>query len=110
METALRILRLLPDGLDFVLEAPCSTWRECVFLRRRANIPIIFDELATNDASIVQIVADDAAEDINLKISKAGGLTKGRRQRDIALAAGYIISVQETAGSDIAFAAIVHLG
>lgn len=110
VETALRMLRLLPDGLDFVLEAPCSTWRECVSLRRRVNIPIMFDELATNDASIVQIVADDAAEGINLKISKAGGLTKGRRQRDIALAAGYTISVQETAGSDIAFAAIVHLG
>ena len=27
VETALRMLRLLPRGLDFVLEAPCSTWR-----------------------------------------------------------------------------------
>lgn len=27
VETALRMLRLLPHGLDFVLEAPCATWR-----------------------------------------------------------------------------------
>lgn len=27
-EMALRIFRLLPKGLDFVLEAPCKTWRE----------------------------------------------------------------------------------
>ncbi len=110
VETALRMLRLLPHGLDFVLEAPCATWRECVSLRRRTDVPIIFDELALSDASIIQLVADDAAEGIGLKISKNGGLTRGRRHRDIALAAGYTVSVQETAGSDIAFAAIVHLG
>lgn len=110
VESALRMLRLIPDGLDFVLEAPCATWRECVSLRRRTDVPIIFDELALSDASIAQLIADDAAEGIGLKISKNGGLTRGRRHRDICLAAGYTISVQETTGSDIAFAAIVHLG
>ncbi|GMG24728.1 enolase C-terminal domain-like protein [Aspergillus flavus] len=109
VETALRLLRLLPHGLDFALEAPCATWRECISLRRKTDIPIIYDELATNEMSIVKILADDAAEGIDLKISKAGGLTRGRRQRDICLAAGYSVSVQETCGSDIAFAAIVHL-
>ena len=37
-------------------------------------------------------------------------MTKCRRQRDICLAAGYTMSIQDTTGSDIAFAAIVHLG
>lgn len=110
VESALRLLRLLPRGLDFVLEAPCATWRECVSLRRRTNVPIIWDELAQDDASLMQLVAEDAAEGIGLKISKNGGLTRGRRQRDICIAAGYTMSVQETTGSDIAFAAIVHLG
>lgn len=110
VETALRMLRLLPDGLDFVLEAPCATWRECVSLRRRTNIPIHFDELAITDASILKLVADDAAEGIGMKISKNGGLTKCRRQRDICLAAGYTFSVQDTVGSDVSFAAIVHMG
>jgi L-alanine-DL-glutamate epimerase-like enolase superfamily enzyme len=110
VESVLRMLRLLPDGLDFVLEAPCATWRECLSLRRRTDVPIIFDELATSDASIVQLIAEDAAEGIGLKISKNGGLTHGRRHRDICLAAGYTVSVQETTGSDIAFAAIVQLG
>lgn len=110
VETALRMLRLLPTNLDFVLEAPCATWRECISLRKRTNVPIIFDELAASDSSIIQLIADDAAEGIGLKISKNGGLTKGRRQRDMCIAAGYTMSVQETTGSDIAFAAIVHLG
>jgi L-alanine-DL-glutamate epimerase-like enolase superfamily enzyme len=109
-EMALRMLRLLPPGLDFVLEAPCATWRECISLRRRTDVPMIWDELATNEASIANLIADDAAEGIGLKISKNGGLTKCRRQRDMCVAAGLTISVQDTTGSDIAFAAIVHMG
>ncbi len=110
VESALRMLRLLPRGLDFVLEAPCATWRECVSLRRRSDVPIIWDELADSDEVVTQLISEDAAEGIGLKISKNGGLTKGRRQRDMCIAAGYTMSVQETTGSDIAFAAIVHLG
>jgi L-alanine-DL-glutamate epimerase-like enolase superfamily enzyme len=71
---------------------------------------MIWDELAISDASIVQLIAEDAAEGIGLKISKNGGLTHCRRHRDICTAAGLTMSVQETAGSDIAFAAIVHMG
>ncbi|KAF5005838.1 hypothetical protein FDECE_7743 [Fusarium decemcellulare] len=109
VEGALRMLRLLPHGLDFSLEAPCQTWRECLSLRRRTNIPIIHDELALTEVSMIQMIADDAGEGINLKLQKFGGLTKARRVRDLRLAAGYVISVQETCGSDIGFAPLVHL-
>lgn len=109
VETALRLLRLLPEGLDFVLEAPCATYRECVSLRRRTSVPIYFDELAITEASVVQSMANDAAEGIGIKISKNGGITRSRRLRDICQAAGYTLSVQDTVGSDISFAAIVHL-
>ena len=109
-ETALRLLRLLPPGLDFVLEAPCATWRETMSLRQRCPYPIILDELALLDEDIAFILANDVGDGINLKISKAGGLTRGRRQRDICRAAGLTMSVQDTVGSAIAFAAIVHLG
>ncbi len=109
-ETALRMLELLPAGLDFALEAPCATWRETLSLRRRCRVPIILDELAQSDEDIIRLIADDAADGIGLKISKNGGLTHGRRQRDICLAAGLTISVQDTVGSAIAFAGIVHLG
>lgn len=109
-ETALRMIQLLPRGLDFAIEAPCATWRETMSLRRRCPYPIVIDELAQLDDDIAFIVAEDVADGIGLKISKAGGLTPGRRHRDICRAAGLTVSVQETAGSSIAFAAIVHLG
>lgn len=109
VEQALRLLRLLPAGLDFVLEAPCATWRENLSLRQRCSVPIFFDELADSDQSVARIVAQDAADGIGLKVSKNGGLTQCRRQRDIALASGLVMSVQDTVGSQIAFAAVVHL-
>ncbi|MER8437223.1 mandelate racemase/muconate lactonizing enzyme family protein [Mesorhizobium sp. M1312] len=109
-ETALRMLRLLPQGLDFVLEAPCATIRETMSLRKRCAYPIVIDELAQLDGDIAFIVANDLADGIGLKIAKAGGLTRGRRHRDICCAAGLTMSVQDTAGSAIAFASIVHLG
>ena len=109
-ETALRMLRMLPDGLDFVIEAPCATLRETMSLRKRCPYPIVIDELAQLDEDVAFIVANDVADGIGLKISKAGGLTHGRRHRDICRAAGLTMSVQDTVGSAIAFAAIVHLG
>lgn len=109
-ETALRMIQLLPHGLDFAIEAPCATWRETISLRRRCPYPIVIDELAQLDEDIALIAAEDIADGIGLKISKAGGLTPSRRHRDICRAAGLTVSVQDTVGSSIAFAAIVHLG
>jgi len=109
-ETALRMLRMLPDGLDFVLEAPCRTWRETLSLRQRCPVPIAVDELVQLDEDVAQIAAQDLADGIGLKVSKAGGLTHGRRHRDICLASGLTMSVQDTVGSTIAFSAIAHLG
>ena len=110
VEHALRFLRLLPAGLDFVLEAPCATWRETVSLRRRTDVPIIVDELGDTDTAIVSAIADDAADGVGLKVSKNGGLTAGRRHRDLCRAAGLTMSVQDTVGSELSFAAVVHLG
>lgn len=109
VENALRMLALLPNGLDFTLEAPCATWRETLSLRARCNRPIVLDELVQYDADVAQLIATDAADGIGLKISKAGGLTPARRQRDMCRAAGLTMSVQDTVGSTIAFAGIAHL-
>ncbi|WP_406645527.1 mandelate racemase/muconate lactonizing enzyme family protein [Aliisedimentitalea scapharcae] len=108
-EQALRFLALLPKGLDFTFEAPCASWRETLSLRKRCHVPLLLDELVQSDADIAQAVASDACDGVGLKISKQGGLTPTRRQRDMARAAGLVMSVQDTTGSDIAFAAVLHM-
>ena len=104
-----RLFALLPDGLDFTLEAPCASWSETVAVRRACPYPILLDELVQSEADVISLIRQDAADGIGLKISKQGGLTPSRKQRDIALAAGLVISVQETVGSEIAFAALLHM-
>lgn len=109
-ENVLRMLRLLPPGLDFAFEAPCATWRETMSVRRRCPVPIVLDELVQADEDIALAIANDVADGISLKITKSGGLTRSRRHRDLAQAAGLTVSVQDTVGSVIAMAGILHLG
>ena len=109
VEHALRLFELLPRGLDFVLEAPCPTWRETLAVRAKCPYPIMLDELVQSDQDVIEAIRQNACDGLNLKISKQGGLTRCRVQRDMARAAGLTISVQDTWGGDISRAAIQHL-
>lgn len=108
-EHALRMLSLLPEGLDFVLEAPCASWRETQSLRARCRVPLLLDELIQSEADLIQAIALDICDGVGLKVSKQGGITPMLRQRTIAAAAGMVMSIQDTVGSEISFAAIAHL-
>ncbi|WP_371226876.1 mandelate racemase/muconate lactonizing enzyme family protein [Roseovarius sp. 2305UL8-3] len=108
-ESVLRMLNLLPQGLDFVLEAPCAGWRETLSLRARCAVPILLDELIQSEADIVHAIAQDACDGVGLKLSKQGGITPMIRQRTLAAGAGMVMSVQDTVGSEISFAAILHI-
>lgn len=109
VEHALRMMAMLPPGLDFVLEAPCATWAETLSLRARLQHPLLLDELIESEADIIHAVKTGACDGVGIKISKQGGLTRSRRQREICRAAGLVMSIQDTVGSDIAFAAILHM-
>ena len=54
-------------------------------------------------------IADGAMDVINLKISKVGGLTMARTLRDVCVAAGIPMTIEDTWGGDIVTAAIAHL-
>lgn len=108
-EHALRMLALLPEGLDFVLEAPCPSWRETQSLRARCSIPILLDELIQSEADLIHAIANDTCDGVGLKVSKQGGVTPMLHQRSIVAAAGMVMSVQDTVGSEISFAAILHI-
>jgi L-alanine-DL-glutamate epimerase-like enolase superfamily enzyme len=46
---------------------------------------------------------------VNLKISKVGGLTRARAIRDLCVALGIAMTIEDTWGGDIVTAAIAHL-
>ncbi len=55
------------------------------------------------------MLRDDAADALNLKIARVGGLTKARRLRDLCAEAGLAMTIQETGGAEVAFAGVVQL-
>jgi L-alanine-DL-glutamate epimerase-like enolase superfamily enzyme len=105
---AARVVAATSD-LDVYFEQPCPTYEESVSIRRRTARPFVLDEVITDPAMLIRGVAEDAMDLINLKISKVGGLTKARLMRDIAVASGIPMIIEDTWGGDIVTAAIAHL-
>lgn len=108
MHEAARVVNAVAD-VDVYIEQPCATYEECLSIRRRTNLPFVLDELITDIHMLMRLIADDAADIVNLKISKVGGLTKARRMRDLCQTAGVAMTIEDSWGGDIVTAAIAHL-
>jgi cis-L-3-hydroxyproline dehydratase len=96
-------------SVDVYLEQPCTSYRECLVVRRHTSRPFVLDEIVDSLDMVVQGVADQAMDVINLKISKVGGLTKARQIRDLCVSLGIALTIEDTWGGDIITAAIAHL-
>ncbi|MFO0909846.1 MAG: enolase C-terminal domain-like protein [Isosphaeraceae bacterium] len=58
---------------------------------------------------VLQAHSDGASDVVNLKISKLGGLTRTRQARDLCVANGIAMTIEDSWGGDITTAAIAHL-
>lgn len=105
---AARVIASVGD-LDVYIEQPCPSYEECLSIRRRTARPFILDETITGPDMLVRALNDDAMDIINLKISKVGGLTKARLMRDLGVASGIPMTIEDSWGGDIVTAAIAHL-
>jgi len=105
---ALRVAHAVAE-VDVYLEQPCMSYEECLTVRRHTNRPFVLDEVIDGLSMVLRTVADHAADVINLKISKVGGLTKARQIRDLCVASGIALTIEDTWGSDIVTAAIAAL-
>ncbi|MBK8006494.1 MAG: mandelate racemase/muconate lactonizing enzyme family protein [Gemmatimonadetes bacterium] len=105
---ALRVADAVRD-VDVYIEQPCMTYEQCLAVRRHTNRPFVLDEVVDGIDMVVQGIADQAMDVINLKISKVGGLTRARQIRDLCVSLGIAMTIEDTWGGDIITAAIAHL-
>ena len=105
---AMRVVRAVRD-IDVYIEQPCSTYEECLSVRRHTSHPFVLDENIDGLDLLLRAKADLAMDVVNLKISKLGGLTKTRRARDLCATMGIAMTLEDSWGGDIATAAIAHL-
>ena len=105
---AARVVNAVAD-LDVYIEQPCMSYEESVSIRRRTTLPFVLDENIGSVGDLVTGIAEDAFDVINLKISKVGGLTKAKLMRDLCVAHGIPMTIEDTWGGDIVTATIAHL-
>jgi L-alanine-DL-glutamate epimerase-like enolase superfamily enzyme len=104
---ARRFLSATTD-INYVLEQPCATYRECLQLRSHAARPMVLDESIETLADAID-AAQDGIDGITIKIARVGGVTPARLIRDAAVALGMAVTVEDTGGADIDTAAMAHL-
>ncbi|MEE8286099.1 MAG: cis-3-hydroxy-L-proline dehydratase [Gammaproteobacteria bacterium] len=108
MHQAARVVRGVHD-VDVYIEQPCLSYEECLAIRRRTDHPFVLDESIDGLEVLLRANADRAMDAVNLKISKFGGLTKVRQARDLCIALGFAMTIEDSWGGDIITAAIAHL-
>lgn len=106
---AIRVGRAVMD-LDIMLEQPCPTIADCARVRSATGLPMKMDELAHDTASLLEAHRLGIMDAVALKLSKFGGLSATRRARDLCLHLGAKMCIEDTWGSDITTAALLHLG
>ncbi|MEX0365515.1 MAG: mandelate racemase/muconate lactonizing enzyme family protein [Ruegeria sp.] len=106
---ATRVGRAVAD-LDVMLEQPCATIEDCARVRAATGLPMKLDESAHDTASLLAGHAQGCMDAVAVKLSKFGGLSVARRARDLCLHLGAKMCVEDTWGSDITTAALLHLG
>ena len=105
---AIKITNQVRDQ-DVYIEQLCATYDECLRVRAHTDLPMVLDEVVNDIESLLRVYRDKAADVVNLKISKFGGISKLKQARDLCVSLGLPMCIEDTWGSDIVTAAIISL-
>ena len=108
MHEAMRVVGAVKD-LDVYIEQPCTSYEECLSIRRNTALPFVLDEVIDSISAILRGASDAAMDVVNIKISKFGGLTRAKQARDLCVSLGIAMTLEDSWGGDIVTAAIAHL-
>ncbi|QSQ52801.1 dipeptide epimerase [Xanthomonas translucens pv. undulosa] len=110
---AVQAMRTLEDaGVALeLLEQPVKAWDidGLKYVTERVNTPVMADESAFAPAQVVDLIQRRAADIVNIKLMKSGGLSNAIRIADIAALYGVECMIGCMLESSISVAAAVHL-
>jgi L-alanine-DL-glutamate epimerase-like enolase superfamily enzyme len=108
-QDAIVFANLVRDVPRFRLEQPCPTLEECLAVRRLTSLPMVLDEVITDVQTLIRAAELQAMDQVNLKVSRVGGLLPARLMRDTAVALGIRLMIEDSWGGDIVSATTAHL-
>ncbi len=91
------------------VEQPCPTLDQCAHVAARVPQPIMLDECLLTFDDHLAAWRRGACEGVKVKPARLGGLTAARAARDLGVALGWRMHVEDTGGSAIADTAAFHL-
>ncbi|HZT04455.1 MAG TPA: mandelate racemase/muconate lactonizing enzyme family protein [Steroidobacteraceae bacterium] len=109
LNDALLAARAMEPLPRLYLEQPCPTMEECIEVRKRTSLPMVYDEIVTDLPTLLRAIHEGGAGAVNLKVSRVGGLTKARLLRDVCDELGIQVTIEDTWGGDIVSATSAHL-
>lgn len=96
--------------MDVMLEQPCENIVSCASVRQATGLAMKLDESVYDTASLLHAYQLGCMDAAAIKLSKFGGVSASRRARDLCLHLGTKMCIEDTWGSDITTAAVLHLG
>lgn len=110
---AVEIVNRMQDegiGLDFV-EQPVAAedFEGMCYVKERVTVPVVADESVFSPADALRLVNMRAADGINIKLMKSGGICNAVKIADIAEAAGLFCMVGSMMESHAGLTAAAHL-
>lgn len=111
LPTAVANIRAMEGAnIDYV-EQPLPAWdlNSLSRLRRMVNVPICLDESVFDDKDALKAIHADAADYINIKLGKSGGIHTALRIEAVAAAAGKRCMIGCFGESRLALTAAAHL-
>ncbi|MGV9801605.1 mandelate racemase/muconate lactonizing enzyme family protein [Mycobacterium sp. NPDC003449] len=97
------------ESLDVWVEQPTIAMSDLAELRNSTARPIMADECVRDIRDLVACARLGAADGVNIKPARVGGITKAALLRDTAQALGWHFMIDDPKGTEVAAAAVGHL-
>jgi len=96
-------------GLPVFIEQPCRTTGDSALAARDSQLPLVLDESVVTLSDLYQAKRSAGVSSVNIKISRAGGITGAALMRDVMQELNLMVSVEDMWGGDLITAAVSHL-
>jgi L-alanine-DL-glutamate epimerase-like enolase superfamily enzyme len=109
--TAVAVLNRVEELDVEYCEQPVPYWNVAALksIHDRVSVPIVADEGVFDHHDAFRVMADDAADYVNLKLSKSGGIRTGQKVASVVDAAGKLCMIGCMMESRLGLTAAAHL-
>jgi L-alanine-DL-glutamate epimerase-like enolase superfamily enzyme len=109
--TALKVLNAIDELEVEYCEQPVPHWNLAALksIHDRSPVPIVADEHVFDHHDAFKVLSEDAADYVNLKLSKSGGIRTGQKVASVVDAAGKLCMIGCMMESRLGLTAAAHL-